>query len=102
LTWLSWQQFPIIWPRSSKCGTVTPAQVSSWPCSVQQAHYHRGSAPVRGEAFVMGQGETAIALITPRNLIGFPGVFVAVAIGVTVSCPLVTQSVLPSGVIARK
>jgi hypothetical protein len=57
---------------------------------------------VRGEAFVMGQGETAIALITPRNLIGFPGVLVAVAIGVIVCSPLATQTVLPSGVIARK
>ena len=68
----------------------------------QQAHYHHGTAPVCGEAFVMGQGETAIALMKPRNLIGFPGVFVAVAIGVIVRSPLATQTVLPSGVIARK
>jgi hypothetical protein len=64
----------------------------------------RGPAPVRGEAFVAGQGEiaTATALITPRNLIDFPGVFVAVEIGVSVRSPLATQTVLPSGVIARK
>jgi hypothetical protein len=59
-----------------------------------------GTVPVL-KVFCPGQGVTAIAVIeAPMILIGFPGVFVAVEIGVTVSPPL-TQTVLPSWLIAR-
>jgi hypothetical protein len=52
------------------------------------------------KAFRHGRGATAIATTTPSIVTGFPGVFVAVAIGVTVRSPLPTQTVLPSRVMA--
>ena len=54
------------------------------------------------EGFHHCPGETAIALTAPRILMGSPGAFVAVEIGVTLRSPLATQTVLPSGVMARK
>jgi hypothetical protein len=86
-------------PVTPLVSTLGPRRTTLW-----RGLARRGPAPVRGEAFVTGQGETAtaIASITPRNLIDFPGVFVAVEIGVSVRSPLATQMVLPSGVITRK
>src|ERR1022692_2533815 len=51
--------------------------------------------------FHVGQGVIAIASAPLPTLIGFPGVLVAVAIGVTVpDLLLATYTVFPSGVIA--